>query len=59
MNTNYLDCYYSVYPGGKRSIQFTILNMLGFSGIDKSEVQSANILSIITQQINIDTVNLH
>lgn len=38
--------------GGARSIQFTTLNTLGFSQIDKSEVQSANILSTIAQQIN-------
>lgn len=40
------------FSGGVRSIQFTTLNTMGFSEIDKSEVQSANILSTIAQQIN-------
>ncbi|MCX8711051.1 MFS transporter [Gilliamella sp. B2969] len=38
--------------GGARSIQFTTLNTLGFSEIEKSEVQSANILSTLAQQLN-------
>lgn len=40
------------FSGGVRSIQFTTLNTMGFSEIDKSEVQSANILSTIAQQLN-------
>lgn len=40
------------FSGGVRSIQFTTLNTMGFSEIEKNEVQSANILSTIAQQIN-------
>ena len=40
------------FSGGARSIQFTTITTLSFSEIDKNEIQSANILSTIFQQLN-------
>ena len=40
------------FSGGARSIQFTTITTLSFSEIDKTEIQSANILSTIFQQLN-------
>lgn len=40
------------FSGGTRSIQFTTITTLSFSEIEKNEMQSANILSTLFQQLN-------
>lgn len=40
------------FSGGARSIQFTTITTLSFSEIEKNEIQSANILSTLFQQLN-------
>lgn len=40
------------FSGGARSIQFTTITTLSFSEIEKNEMQSANILSTLFQQLN-------